>query len=304
MRKKIVKIQTIINHLENEILIVYGNTNDVYIDNISDQNNVNEFSLDWINSTKNEKQKTAEDSIARVILADPSVIYNEKLKENKKVLIIVNNPREVIAKIIYDFFIEKKQAFIHPSAIISEDAKIDPTAYIEAGCVIGKAVIGENTYIKANTVIEDDVYIGNNCVIQAGVVIGADGLGCSRDRDGTLMKFPHLGGVRIGNNVEIGANSQIARGALSDTIIMDGCKINALCAISHNCVIGNNVWISPCSMLAGAVYLEDNVTIFSKVVIRDHIKVGKNSIIGMGSVVTKDVPENEIWLGNPARRYK
>lgn len=304
MKKKIVYLRDIVDYLGSDLVAVYGEVDNVYVDNISDEININSRSLDWINSTKQGKQGIAEASKAVVILTDRDVVYTNTLRAQNKILLIVENPRKVLSKIISAFYIENKVSFIHPSAIIDAGAEIDPTAYIEAGCVVGKAIIGKYTYIKANVVIEDDVVIGDNCVIQSGAVIGTDGLGCSREIDGTLVKFPHLGGVKIGNNVEIGANTQIARGALSDTIIMDGCKINALSLISHNCIIGRNVWINGNVMLAGSVHIEDNVTIFAKAVIRDQRKVGKNAIIGMGSVVTKDVPENEIWFGSPARKYE
>lgn len=304
MKNKIVSLLNIVDYLESDLVAVYGEVGNVYIDNISDEVNINSNSLDWINSTKRNKQRIAEDSKAVVILADRDVTYTGTLRAQKKVLLIVENPKEVLSKIISTFYIENKVSFVHPSAIIDAEAEIDPTAYIEAGCVIGKAVIGKCTYIKANVVIEDDVIIGDNCVVQPGAVIGTDGLGCSRRIDGILVKFPHLGGVLIGNNVEIGANCQIARGALSDTIISDGSKINGLSFIAHNCHIGKNVWITGNTMLAGSVYVEDNVTIFSKVVIRDKVHIGKNAIVGMGAVVLKDVPEGEVWVGNPARSHQ
>ncbi len=96
----------------------------------------------------------------------------------------------------------------------------------------------KNSIIRANAVIGDGTIIGEDCLIQSGSVIGTDGLGCQREADGSLVKFPHLGGVIIGNMVEIGSNCQIARGALSDTVISDGCKINGLCFIAHNCFFG------------------------------------------------------------------
>ena len=135
-------------------------------------------------------------------------------------------------------------------------------------------------------------------------MIGTDGLGCMRDSDGTLVKFPHLGGVKIGDNVEIGANCQIAKGVLSDTIIGNGCKINGLCFIAHNCMLEENVWITGDTMLCGTVHVGKNATIFSNVIIRDQRHVGEGAIIGMGSVVTKHVPDGETWLGNPARKLE
>ena len=111
-----------------------------------------------------------------------------------------------------------------------------------------------------------------------------------------------MGGVKIGNDVEIGANSQIAKGSFSDTIIEDGCKMNGLCFIAHNCHLEKNVWITGDTMLCGSVYVKKNTTIFSNVVVRDQRVIGEGVTIGMGSVVTKNVPDGETWVGTPAHK--
>lgn len=129
-------------------------------------------------------------------------------------------------------------------------------------------------------------------------------MGCDRKKDGILVKFPHFGGVEICDDVEIGANCQITRGSLSNTIIGSGSKINGLCFIAHNCILSKNVWITGDTMLAGSVTIEDNVTIYSKVIIREQRTIGEGSVIGMGAVVTKDVPPGETWVGNPAKKME
>ena len=122
--------------------------------------------------------------------------------------------------------------------------------------------------------------------------------------DGKLEEFPQIGGVIIGNNCYIGGNTHIASGSLSDTIIGDGCKINGMCFIGSNDVLHENVWITGSTMLAGSVEVGDNTTIFSNVVVRDWCKIGKECTIGMGSVVTKTIPDNETWFGSPAHNVK
>lgn len=304
MVKKRIELQDIINLISTDIIQIHGNADSLYIDNIADAENVNETTLDWINPTKVNKQEIAEKNRAKVMLVDTTIEYSSKLQDTDKVLIVVERPKMTLAKIITEFFLEKKISFIHPTALIDNEAIIEETAFIDAGCVIGKVTIGKNTVIRANVCIYDDVVIGDNCIVQAGAVIGTDGLGCTREANGTLIKFPHIGGVKIGNNVEIGANCQIAKGALSNTVISDGCKLNGMCFIAHNCVLEQNVWITGSTMLSGSTHVGANATIFSNVVVREQTRIGENAIIGMGSVVTKNIPEGETWVGNPARKME
>lgn len=302
---KKIKVADIIGFLGAEIISVQGKVDDcTYVDNIPDSSNVEEFSLDWVNSSKDNKQIIAENSRAKVLVVDPSVVLSPIMENVGKVLLVVSKPRRTVAKIASHFFIEKKTPGIHLSAIIHDEALIDSSAHISAGCVIGKAKIGAGTVLMPNVVVYDDVCIGDNCLIQAGAVIGTDGLGCIRDAEGKLTKFPHLGGVIIGNDVEIGANCQVAKGAFSNTVLENGCKINGLCFIAHNCHLEENVWITGDTMLSGSVHVKKNTTIYSNVIIREQRIIGERVTIGMGSVVTKNIPDGETWVGNPAHKLE
>lgn len=302
---KTVKVSDIIQFLGNELISVQGPMNeDLFIDNIPDVNTVTETSLDWVNSVKENKQSIAENSKAKVLVVDEAIQYSSLLETHKKVLLVVKKPRKTMAHIASHFFVAKQEQGIHPSAVIDAHAVIDSTSHIGAGCVVGKAKIGAGTVLMPNVVVYDNVVIGENCLIQAGAVIGTDGLGCVRDSEGKLTKFPHLGGVVIGNDVEIGANCQVAKGAFSDTIIENGCKINGLCFIAHNCHLEENVWITGDTMLCGSVHVKKNSTIFSNVIIREQRVIGEKVTIGMGSVVTKNVPDGETWIGSPAHKHE
>ena len=305
MIHKPIKVNDIIQFLGNEILSVLGPmNNDLIIDNIPDVNTVSETSLDWVNSSKDCKQSIAENSKAKVLVVDETIQYSSCMESQEKVLLVVKQPRKTMVHIASHFFVNNQTPGIHPSAVIDDNAVIDDTCHIGAGCVVGKAKIGSGTVLMPNVVVYDDVVIGDNCLIQAGAVIGTDGLGCVRDADGKLTKFPHLEGVVIGNDVEIGANCQIAKGAFSDTIIENGCKINGLCFIAHNCHLEENVWITGDTMLCGSVRVKKNSTIFSNVIIREQRIIGERVTIGMGSVVTKNVPDAETWVGNPAHKLE
>lgn len=304
MKKNRVELNKIVDFLGEYLIRTYGDISNAYIDNIADADNVNETTLDWINPSKANKQLIAESSKAKVLLVDPTVIYSSVMKEKDKVLLVVENPKLALIKLINKFFTSKKQPYIDPSSVIHPNAKIGKNVYIGANCYIGDCVIGDNNVIHANVCIYDRTIIGNNNVIHSGALICVDGLGCVRNADGTLTEFPQLGGVIIGDNTYIGGNTHIASGSLSDTIIESGCKINGMCFIGSNNHLEENVWITGSTMLAGSVKVGKNSTIFSKVVVREWCNIGENSVIGMGSVVTKNVPAGETWLGNPARKLE
>lgn len=301
---KKVYVQDIIQRFSSDIKKIEGKIDDKYVDNLKDYQNVDSHSLDWINPLRSTGQQIALDSKAKVLVCKESIIYDDKLKVQDKVMLYVENPKLTISKIANFFWVDHKTSYIHPSAVIDDEAEIDRNVYIDAGAVLGKCKIKKHTVIKGNVTIYDNVEIGENCLIQAGAVIGTDGLGCQRENDGTLVKFPHFAGVLIGNNVEIGANCQIAKGGLTDTIISDGCKINGLSFIAHNCILEENVWITGNTMLAGSVRVKKNSTIFSSVIVRDQIIIGESVVIGMGSVVTKNIPDGETWMGNPAKKVE
>lgn len=301
MYKAKVKLNDIIDFLGDMVLKVQGHTDDIEIERIASLELNTEKTLDWVNITRSDKQSLAEKSSSRALVVDSEIEFSEVLKKQGKVLIKVLDPRHAVAIIGNQFFLKSQIRGIDTTAKISFQAKLAPGVNIGANVVIGECEIGANTTIMPNTVIHDGVIIGANVLIQAGVVLGTDGLGCTREADGSLIKFPHLGGLIIEDNVEIGANTTVAKGAFGNTIIGRGSKINALCYIGHNCHIGANVLIAGGTNLNGSVKIGKNSVIYSNCVVREQTRIGERVIIGMGSVVTKKVPDDEIWVGNPAR---
>ncbi len=209
---------------------------------------------------------------------------------------------------------------IHPTAVIHETAKIGAGCKIGANCFVGKDVkmgdgvqlypnvvifddvkIGKHTIIWSGTVIRERSVIGNDCIFHLNVSIGADGFGYRPKEDGSgLAKTPHIGNVIIGNNVEIGANSSVDRAKFSSTIIGDGCKIDNLVQIAHNCVLGRSCIMAGSSGLAGSVTLGDGVIIGGASSIKDHLTIGSGAVIGGGSGVMNDVPAGKTVVGYPA----
>ena len=187
-------------------------------------------------------------------------------------------------------------AFIEKGATIGENCVIFPGAYI------GKdVVIGGNAYVASGVKIVGEVTIGKNVVIRDNTVIGADGLTTSRNADGSAMTIPQFGGVSIADDVQIGANVVIARGAIDDTIIERGAKIDSCSFISHNVVVGEDTFIVGETIMFGSSSTGKCVLLSGNSAIRDGVHIGDNSIVGMGSVVVKSIAPSSIVKGNPAK---
>lgn len=296
---KKIYIKEILQFLGDKVLQVHGITDGVYIDNLAEVERVNETTLDWIKPSKPNKQEIAENSKARVLLVDPAVQPIER-----KTLIVVGNPKVALAEIGNHFFVEKVAPTIHPTAIIHPEAKIGKDVSIGPYCVIGKAIIGDNCNLDSNVRVYDDVVMGHDCIIKAGAVLGGAGFGYERDEEGNKFRFPQIGQLIMGNYVEIGSNTCVDRGALADTVIGDYTKINNLCHIAHNNKIGKNVTITGCVNISGSNLIDDNVWIAPNASIKGWVHVGEGAVVGMASVVVKDIPAHETWVGNPAHKLE
>ena len=299
MIKKKIFVKEILAFLGKQVIAVYGNTEGLFIDNLADVEHVCETTLDWINPSKTNKQRMVEGSKARVLLVDSSVEPVEG-----KTLIVVNNPKIALAEVGNHFFVAQAKPGIHPTSIIDDEAQIGNNVTIGPYCVIGKSVIGDHCSLDSNVHIYDGVVMGHHCAVKSGAVLGGAGFGFERDLKGNLFRFPQIGQLLIGDYVEIGANTCVDRGALSDTIIGDYTKISNLCQIAHNNKIGKNVVVTSGANISGSNVIEDNVWIAPDVSIRGWVKVGEGAFVGMAAVVTKNIPANETWVGNPARKFE
>ncbi|HZA62090.1 MAG TPA: DapH/DapD/GlmU-related protein [Nitrososphaeraceae archaeon] len=221
-------------------------------------------------------------------------------------IILVDNPRAAFIKIINKIYPKRVETKISGTAIISESATIGSNCFIGNYAVVGKdCEIGNNTTISDRAVIVQKCKIGNNCLIEPGVTIGADGFAYERDPETLeLERFPHIGGVTIGNNVEICANSSIARGSLSDTIIGDGTKLDALVHIAHNVVIGINCELTAGTIIGGSTTIGDTCWTGLNSTLKNKIKIGNKVIVGAGACVIHDVPDEDIVAGVPAKSIK
>ena len=209
------------------------------------------------------------------------------------------------------------RAVVDPAAELSPDASIGPLAVVGPGARVGArvrvgpgsvvgtgAVIGPDSRLAANVTICRGVRIGARGMVHPGVVIGADGFGLAQDA-GEWIKIPQLGSVRIGDDVEIGANTTIDRGALHDTVIGDGVKIDNQVQIAHNVVIGPNTGIAGCVAVAGSVRIGARCIIEGAAMISGHLEIADDVRVTGGSAVARSIPRAGVWSsGMPAQENR
>jgi UDP-3-O-[3-hydroxymyristoyl] glucosamine N-acyltransferase len=288
-----------IQYLLNDSDQVVGST-EHYFTNVQTSDMINEESLDWINPLKNNKQEYLCNSKAKVIICEKQLSIPEAIRNNK-CLIMVDNPKLTFIRIANEYFVQINEYGIHPTAIVHPDAVISEQCYIGPFTYIGKSKIGDETIIYGHSYIYDNVTIGNYVIIKPGAVIGADGFGYERNEKDELEKFPHIGGVIIQDNVEIGAHACIDRGGLGYTIVEEGVKIDNMVHISHNVRVGKHSAVVSNVTIGGSTVIGDYSWIGPSSVLKDQIRIGIRSTVGMGAVVTKNIPDNETWAGQSAR---
>lgn len=235
--------------------------------------------------------------------------------------IAVNNPKlsfAMIAEILHPS--KTRTPETHPLSVVSLTAHVSEHVFIAAfSCIGERSEIGDGTSLMEGTKIGNDVKIGNKCVIHpnvsiedgckigngvilhSGVIIGADGFGYVKDDDENRhVKFPQIGKVIIEDNVEIGANSCVDRGALGETRIGEGTKIDNLVQVAHNVNIGKRVLIAAHTGISGSVTIEDDCVIAGQVGIADHVTIKKGSVIGAKSAVFPGkIIRGGYWSGIP-----
>lgn len=190
---------------------------------------------------------------------------------------------------------------IEAYAVINDEVSISDNSVIRAGAFIGKQVkIGKNCIIHPYAVIYDDVVIGDNVTIHSGAIIGADGFGY-KFRNYVHVKVPQVGNVVIGDNVEIGANTCIDRGALGSTTIGAGSKIDNLVQIGHNNKVGRGVIMCGLTGVSGSCTIEDFAILAGSSGVADHVKIGQGAVVMARSGVAGDVPAGSHYFGSPAK---
>jgi len=250
------------------------------------------------------------------------IVSNEFVPEHpiKASLIRVVDPYLAFANLLKKYNemqLDKKGvdplAFISPSATIGKDCYIGPFAFVGDNARIGDGVkiypqtyvgdnssIGDGTTLFAGVRIYQNIVVGSRCILHSGCVIGADGFGFAPTGDGSYQKIDQIGNVVIEDDVEIGANTTVDRATLGSTIIHKGVKLDNLCQIAHNVVVGESTVMASQSGIAGSGKVGSHCIIAGQVGIVGHIEVGNNVTVAAQSGVTRSFPDNVTILGSPA----
>lgn len=267
------------------------------------------------------------DSAALSFLANPA--YRDALKATSAAAVIVNETdagdcpvAALVARDPYLMFARVAAVLhppsemvsgVHPSAVIDTTASIEATAHVAANCVIGedacigdnvyvgpgcvvgaRCVVGDNSKLIANVSLVQDVIIGARCILHPGCVIGADGFGMAMGEDG-WVKVPQIGGVLLGDDVEIGANTCVDRGAIDDTVIEDGVRLDNLIQIGHNARIGAHTAIAGMTAIAGSATVGKRCMIAGLSGVIGHVTVCDDVVIKAQALILKDIDEPGVF---------
>jgi UDP-3-O-[3-hydroxymyristoyl] glucosamine N-acyltransferase len=228
--------------------------------------------------------------------------------------IVADNPYAYFARVSQLFNPVVVQApGVHSSAVVSSSAKLGKGVSVGAGCVIGdEVIIGEESCLYPRVVIYPKCTLGRRVVVHAGVVIGADGFGIARE-EGRWVKIPQIGGVRIGDDVEIGANTTVDRGTLDDTVIEEGVKLDNQVQVGHNVRIGAHSAVAGCVGIAGSARIGRHCTIGGAAMIHGHITIVDHVHVSAGTLISRSLlkpgtytgfypfDEHSAWKRNAAR---
>ncbi|MCA2961103.1 MAG: hypothetical protein IOD12_12690 [Silvanigrellales bacterium] len=197
---------------------------------------------------------------------------------------------------------------IHPSARVHPSSVVEPSARLDAGVVVGPLCyvghdvwLGEGTTLLAGAKISRNTRVGKNSLLRENCVVGGNGFGIETDDEGNNVRIPHLAGVSIGNEVEIGALTTVCSGTLKETVIEDFAKIDDHVHVAHNDHVERNAIVTAGTTICGSVRIKEKAWLGVNSCIKQGLTVGEGSVVGMAACVTKDVPPQTTIAGNPGR---
>lgn len=288
----IVQIGHIVDALGGELV---GGMREIEVSRIAPLDTADAASISFLSNPRYEAQMAA--SQAACVIVGPSM---KDAAAKRGACIVVANPYLYFARLT-QFWKRRQEGVarsgIHPTAVVHPTAQVHPAAYIGPQCVIEANVeIGADSVLRSRVTINDGCVIGQRCLIHSGVVIGADGFGFAND-GAAWVKIEQLGCVRIGNDVEIGANTCIDRGALDDTVIEDGVKLDNLVQIAHNVHVGAHSVIAGNAGVAGSARIGRNCSIGGAANILGHLTLADGTSISPTSMVTRSIHQPGLYTG-------
>jgi UDP-3-O-[3-hydroxymyristoyl] glucosamine N-acyltransferase len=277
---------------------LHGNA-DLQINGLAAIKQATNSDISFVSNVKYEQDLSA--SKAGCVIVSPHLEATAKLRG---ACIVTDQPYVYFAKLTQLWKRQhspRKTASIHPSAIVDSSAVIDKTASIGPLCVVeANARIGANTVLTSRVTVGERCVVGDNCILHSGVAIGADGFGFApqqAEKGRIWVKIEQLGAVLIGNEVEIGANTCVDRGALNDTVIEDGVKLDNLIQVGHNVRIGKHTVIAAATAIAGSTDIGEYCTIGGCVSMAGHLTIAPGTEISGASVVTHSIHKPGTYTG-------
>ncbi len=265
------------------------------IERLSSLQNATPDALSFLSHPKYRKELTA--SRAGCVIVAPAL---SDVAMSRGACILTPDPYLYFARLTQHWKVAHARpdaVRIHPSAAIDADAVIDESVRIGAFCVVERgARIGAGTVLKSRVTVNEDCVIGARCLLHPGVVIGADGFGFA-PHEGHWIKIEQLGAVRIGDDVEIGANTCIDRGALDDTVIEDGVKLDNLIQIGHNVRIGRHSAMAGCVGVAGSAVIGAHCTVGGGAIVLGHLTLVDGVHVSAATVVTRSIHKPGQYTG-------
>ena len=245
-----------------------------------------------------------ERALTEALASGAGAILAGKQEANNSRVLVVRDPRTAFARVYARWFAEQPVGGVHPSAIVDPTARLGTGCAIDAGAYVGAEVeLGEGCVLGPRVVVYSGTTLGRRVKVQAGAVLGSAGFGYARTAEG-YVGFPQIGTLWIGDDVEIGANTTIDRGALGETRIGRGTKIDNLVHVAHNCVIGEDVVIAAQVGMAGSCVIEDGAMLGGQVGLGDRVRIGPGVILGAHAGVPsyKRIDgAGAVYWGTPAR---
>jgi UDP-3-O-[3-hydroxymyristoyl] glucosamine N-acyltransferase len=256
--------------------------------------------LVWVKSFAIERLNLIEVRRPALVICD-----HETAKVTTVSHIASDHPRLDFIRVLNHYFGIKREVGIHPTAIIDAGATVGKRVSIGAYARVGNHVsMGDECIIGSGVALEGKVELGNRCVIKANSVVGGQGFGFEYDEEGRPIHFPHLGRIDIEDDVWIGACSTVEIGTLGATRICQGCKIDDLVQVGHNVTVGRNTLIMANTIICGGAVIGERCWIAPNSVVKEKVRIGNRVTLGLGSVVLKDVEDDLVVAGVPAKPLK